>query len=376
MVKALLESAFIFTVLAASSGCANVLGVEDINISLQSDGGVVPQDGDVVVVVDPKVECVSDEQCTPKLPLVDPAGCAIAKCLKNICTYAALDKDGDGFSVKCASRDPLRLIAQSKTSDCDDANPGVVPGSETDCTDGTFTLPAVGACRAGKHKCNPDGTFAMCVGATGKHPDLCTGGGDLDCDGIPNNGPTCSCSNGFTQSCGPAQAIGICKFGSTSCVSGTFSACTGAILAKPRDCTSALDNDCNGYVDRDEPGCKCDGSVAPGTPRACATTLSGVCGPGTQTCIVSPVSALWGSCAGNVNPATVVRNCNGTADADCNGTIDPQESACRCNGVTPIGTTVSCSVAGCPGTKTCNSTGSGAVFGFCATLLLPANCLR
>jgi hypothetical protein len=101
---------------------------------------------------------------------------------------------------------------------------------------------------------------------------------------------------------------------------------------KSRDCTSSLDNDCNGTPDKQETTyCACP----VGQSRACQEHPGydgvGLCKAGSQTCAASgdKTTSSWGECSGAVGPST--RNCTSSADNDCNGTPDNQETAyCQC----------------------------------------------
>jgi hypothetical protein len=366
-------SCVLVLVVSASSGCANVLGVEDIKVSLQGEGGILTTSDDGGIVEGIYVECISDSQCAPKLPVVSPIGCAVAKCQKNVCVYVALDNDGDGLTVKCASSDPAKSIKQSANVDCDDSKAGIVTGSEVDCTDGSFALPGKGICRPGKQNCKPDGTFTQCSLAAGTKPKAedCSNLLDDDCDGAVNNG--CGCSPGTAPiACGPA-AVGVCKPGTQACVGGMWAACLGAVVAAAApNCLSSLDNNCNGVPDKEEAACKCDGTAIAGATKSCSTGLSGVCAPGVQTCNVSATAALWGGCVGNVNPATATRVCAGSADSDCNGYADNAEAPCKCGGTFAIGASQKCGAANCNFRRACEDYGSTAVWGACGDgLLLP-----
>ncbi|HVZ33285.1 MAG TPA: hypothetical protein VG963_12720, partial [Polyangiaceae bacterium] len=130
---------------------------------------------------------------------------------------------------------------------------------------------------------------------------------------------------------------GICVRGTSTCVNGANTACTGAIEAKPRDCTSALDNDCDGIPDNTvDAVCTC----AVGTTQACdqhtnssgdSTDGVGICKAGIQTCVLNtgkPGSA-WGACTGAV--AQAPRNCSSAADNDCDGVPDNTiDAVCTC----------------------------------------------
>lgn len=113
--------------------------------------------------------------------------------------------------------------------------------------------------------------------------------------------------------------------------------------AKSRDCTSSLDNDCNGTPDNQETAyCAC----TVGATQACSSHPGydgkGICKAGTQSCTASSDKTIssWGGCSGAVGPST--RNCSSSADNDCNGTADDQETAyCQC----VAGATQSCKPA-------------------------------
>jgi hypothetical protein len=335
--------------------CADVLGVQSLS-SVQKDAGPAL---DAAIVA-----CVLDRECDSKLPVTVPAGCAVARCRANTCVFAARDADGDGFSVACVSSVPQARVEQTATVDCDDAASGVVPGSEVDCTDGSFTLPGKGECRPGKRRCMGDGSFGACVGAVGKKPELCSNASDDDCDGNVNNG--CACLPGDAQRCGPSQAgVGICIKGTQLCNAGAWGACTGAVYAAARDCRSSADNDCNGIADNQEAGCKCDMASLAGVQRACSTGMAGICNAGTETCTASVTGAVWAGCTANTAPQT--RACASIADNDCNGVSDQAETACKCDGTVAIGGRVLCLTNPVTLYKTCQANGAIASYGGCGS---------
>ena len=105
-----------------------------------------------------------------------------------------------------------------------------------------------------------------------------------------------------------------------------------------RDCTSSMDNDCNGTADNQEAPCK---TCIVGNSQACSTAGLGICKAGTQTCQLAAdhQSVGFGACAQNV--AMGSRDCTSSNDNDCNGQADNTESSfCQCSGA---GATRSCS---------------------------------
>lgn len=110
-------------------------------------------------------------------------------------------------------------------------------------------------------------------------------------------------------------------------VSGTGGA---SCQPKPRDCTSSLDNDCNGTADNQENAhCKCKA----GTAQACGSPQVGIgiCKAGSQSCELSSdkTTSDWAACTGAIT--SKARDCTSSADNDCNGTADSQETSyCKC----------------------------------------------
>jgi hypothetical protein len=121
---------------------------------------------------------------------------------------------------------------------------------------------------------------------------------------------------------------------------------------KPRDCTSSLDNDCNGKPDNQETT-YCDCLV--GEKRRCQEHPGldgfGICTYGNQTCAVSTdkTTSAWGACSGSVGPGTEV--CAGdNKDENCNNQVN---EGCACTN----GVAVPCD---CGGTAPCNNGQIGA----------------
>jgi hypothetical protein len=275
--------------LGAGSGCATVLGIESLR-ALETDAGA----GGVDAPVPSRIECTSNETCLQQKPTtVSNLDCVEAACVSGRCVYSARDQDGDGLTVACASTDPTRVINQSANLDCDDTVAGIVAGSEADCSDGSFTLPGIGACRPGKKRCKPDGTWDACIGAIGKSPKELCDGKDDDCDGTVDNG--CACQTGATRPCGPPQGeVGICKNGSQVCTASAWGTeCARAVFGKERDCGTALDNDCNGQIDNTETPCLCGGIAPVGTIIECGVTGGE---PREKECVSAGKTAVYTRC--------------------------------------------------------------------------------
>lgn len=130
----------------------------------------------------------------------------------------------------------------------------------------------------------------------------------------------CECQPGETKPCGPSQEVGECRFGTQACVDGAWAECEGAVLARVRDCTSPLDNDCDGVRDdtMDE-ACVC----VPGTTEACGENPgkdgNGPCTAGSRECEPKADSGVWGPCVGAVPPQLKDRCDTAEDDSDCDG---------------------------------------------------------
>lgn len=96
----------------------------------------------------------------------------------------------------------------------------------------------------------------------------------------------------------------------------------GCIARGPRDCSSALDNDCDGRPDDSiDEVCRC----VPGRSEACDSHPGldgrGPCRAGSRTCTLGEGSATssWGACEGAVGPAPM-DDCSVAADdSNCDG---------------------------------------------------------
>ncbi len=176
---------------------------------------------------------------------------------------------------------------------------------------------------------------------------ITSGGGALASGGVVLKGGTVG-SGGLVAASGGTVATG-----GVVATGGSRGSGGATCQPKSRDCTSSLDNDCNGTTDNQEASfCTCP----VGQNRACEEHLGydgkGICTAGKQICGASTdkTTSSWGGCSGSIPPGT--RNCTSGTDNDCNGTADSQETAyCQC----PSGQTKSCLPAGMctAGSQTC-----------------------
>jgi hypothetical protein len=279
----------------------------------------------------------------------------------SVCQRAA---DGSYGMSSCSGQ--VRPVAESCNGLDDDCNgviddPSALPTIA--CYDGPPATENIGACKPGSQVCNNgqwggyvNGVFTpgTCSGEVLPKAENCSDSGpgqiaqDDDCNGVVNNG--CTCTPGQTQLCfsGPGTAgLGVCRTGVQTCQNGGFwGDCVGQVVASatPEACVpssawnadpaliaTSYDTNCDGKYTRC-PDC----SYSPTSPqtRACpaadmpalpagASWGTGQCIAGTETCTPA---GTWGKCLGYVLPSTdaqghLIEYCDGR-DNNCNGTPD------------------------------------------------------
>jgi hypothetical protein len=224
----------------------------------------------------------------------------------------------------------LDLIDNDCNGQTNEGGAGCVcaPNSTASCYTGPTGTLGVGACKAGLHTCNAQGTaFGPCVGEVTPQPETCNTPVDDDCNGQTNEGGAgCVCVPGAVLSCysGPAgtAGVGACKAGLQTCnAQGTaFGACVGEVTPQPETCNTPVDDDCNGQTNEGGAGCIC----VPNSTAACYTgpagTLGvGICTGGVTTC--NGLGTAYGPCTGEVKPQP--ENCATAADENCDGATPP-----------------------------------------------------
>lgn len=193
-----------------------------------------------------------------------------------------------------------------------------LPGSSRSCYGASVDTEGRGVCRPGIQYCNDDGTFGACSGALLPQAESCDGY-DNDCNGQVDDGLSCACTPGKTQSCYVAASAtigkGLCRAGTQTCgQNNQWGPCKGQVVPSPEIC-DGKDNDCNGLPD-DGLFCKCiAGATRVCYPAPLTTINIGVCRAGTQTC---QDDGSWTTCSATV---PLVESCDGL-DNDCNGKVD------------------------------------------------------
>jgi len=155
----------------------------------------------------------------------------------------------------------------------------------------------VGVCQSGTQICT-QGQWNLCTNAITPINETCDGL-DNNCDGLIDNGITCTCTTGDTRQCG--TDIGVCEFGTQTCQNNAWGPCINATEPTSELCDN-LDNNCDGTIDE--------------INQQCGTTDIGACQYGTQSCTVGN----WSICNNNIEPGN--ETCDNNIDDNCNGKTD------------------------------------------------------
>jgi alpha-tubulin suppressor-like RCC1 family protein len=294
---------------------------------------------------------------------------------------------------------PADEICDGVDDDCDGATDeglgcACLPGMTQPCYAGPPNTAGVGACRAGRQTCVPDGsTFGPCLDQTLPSVETCNDADD-DCDGVADD------VDGVDAAC--TVGVGACAAHGVEACSAEGLSCDAVAGAPAAESCNGEDDDCDGRTDEDfdlgapclagTGACETAGQVVcaagiaacsavPGRPRdelcndvdddcdgrtdedlgkgdACAVGIGACRASGTRVCAADG-RVVCDAVAGAPQPEA----CNGVDD-DCDGTADDGVTRSCYRG--PAGTA---GVGACaPGTQVCVA-GS---FGDCAGDVLPA----
>ncbi|MBU50153.1 MAG: hypothetical protein CL920_15800 [Deltaproteobacteria bacterium] len=281
-------------------------------------------------------------------------GCGSGHVCKNDVSNLTIDPNGSPCSERCECNNQLfhgfcndQGVCEAYTrKDCTE------PGETQSCT---LLKPDIKeGCDQGQQTCQPEELtlkkWGDCRPITRTQaentPELCFDALDNDCDGkFDKFDEDCAsfCQPDTTRPCysGPdsARNKGICKLGTQTCNKDGkgYGPCQDEILPKQEECNGE-DDDCDGQVDENPEGCKCDkaGETGPCYGGPADTLNKGICTSGLRTCVQQKEGLLWGPCSGDITPQ--VENCDGI-DNDCNDKVD---DAKQCNPCGLPGTTQPC----------------------------------
>jgi len=252
-------------------------------------------DNDCDTEIDEGCECIDGQTRTISCGLTECANTADQTCV------------GGQWSGTCTPKPSSPEICDGLDNDCDGYTDNT-PGSATDytltqsCYTGAPGTEGVGECNAGTQTCEQTsvctsstiecggvpfecttvclaygytGQWGGCVGEANPQAETCNNLDD-DCDGQTDE------DLGSTT-CG----LGFCQVTMDNCISGVPQTCTPPSPPESSEtsCSDTFDNDCDGYIDSQDPDCRCEIStalwsdtiVSDGTPVALMAFGKGYC---------------------------------------------------------------------------------------------------
>ncbi|MBU0535782.1 MAG: PKD domain-containing protein, partial [Nanoarchaeota archaeon] len=202
-----------------------------------------------------------------------------SNCIPTTEVCDGIDNDCDtqideGVKNACGSCGPVPTeVCDNIDNDCDGSIDETFTNKGQTCTVGT------GACqRTGTYICRADYTGTVCSVTAGTPTSETCNGIDDNCDGLIDNGITCSCNEAVQSSRTVTCGTGACQRTITqTCVSGQWSPSTCTPLPAPQtfetSCSDSIDNDCDGSADCQDSNCAPSPCTTP-SARQCSGTAS------------------------------------------------------------------------------------------------------
>ncbi|MGA7124070.1 MAG: hypothetical protein WBY94_28465, partial [Polyangiaceae bacterium] len=339
----LLRSGLVLLFMTSMSGCNMLLGNETHELELTLDS-------DAMTARDATSESVSSvgaPRSDAGLDVTMPYDKSADAFLEGQGTGQG-GVDVDATTGAPFTADAAAVCKPGDTRGCDKYPFAPAIPDEKNCSNGTA---CTSPCKNGLQTCVASDTgpgWGACLGAVGPAvSDTCDPGNDGNCDGVANEG--CTCTNFAVETCGVALgAKGACAKGNTMCDGGSWGACS-VLPTKSDNCAVPGDDaNCDGLADDT---CPC----TPGDTGTCGAKLGalGGCAGGVATCKADGTG--W-SCS--VQPAAK-DTCDPGNDANCNGTAN---DGCACiNATTGSCAAILGSRGGCAaGTTSCGEGAWGA----------------
>jgi hypothetical protein len=209
-------------------------------------------------VIEAQRSCASAELCMPGIQTGMCATCAPGSFRCTGATLEVCTPDGAAFTQSKACS--TAALCDAKAGSCKAST--CAPGEKTckgndlvECNPdqtGYVTLQACGAgmCNASRGACNA--CTAGSMRCDGNSTVVCASDGSVEnrtsCPMVCSAGRCVQCSPGETRSCG-AEARGICRPGSDTCIAGVWSGCIGGVNPKTERPCDGADSDCDGDLE-------------------------------------------------------------------------------------------------------------------------------
>lgn len=181
----------------------------------------------------------------------------------------------------------------------------------------------IGECKKGTQSCI-NSAWSSCIGSVSPVEEKCFDNLDNNCNGIVDE--NCNCIEGSERECGSNNlsydSNSYCKKGRETCLNDNWEDCTGSIGPLATEiCNNNIDDNCNGFVDKEEESCKSINASVSCTDRVCngdedctkGLTNKADCGGSCIACVSCKDSIL------NQDEEKISQNLGNGTISDCGG---------------------------------------------------------